>query len=146
MPRNHLYRTPILLAAVFLPLSLAAGCSGCEDEETDDISTLSTSAPEPSASVDLTVDEEPDAGSDAADDADADAGKTTGKGKGWDPTGLAACCQALHQNAKLGGPNQPHYQSAAALCDGLRKSSQGRAALVQVRRALLNAKVPATCK
>ncbi len=144
MPRNHLYRTPIILAAVFLPLSLAAGCSGCEDEETDDIPTLSTATAEPSASVDLTVDVEPDAGSDAAADAEADAAKPPGKG--WDPTGVAAGGQALHGNAKLGGPNQAHYQSAAALCDGLRKSSQGRAALIQVRRALLNAKVPATCK
>ena len=122
----------------------AAGCSGCEDEETDDIPDLSTASAQPSASADLTIDEEPDAGADAADDADADAAKP--KGKGGDPTGLAACCQALHQNAKLSGPNQAHYQSAAALCDGLRKSSQGRAALIQVRRALLDAKVPATCK
>lgn len=144
MPRNHLFRTPIILAAVFLPLSLAAGCAGCEDEETDDIPTLSTASAEPSASVDLTIEEEPDAGADAADDADA--AKPTGKGKGWDPTGLAACCQALHGNAKLGGPNQANYKSAALLCDGLRNSSQGRAALVQVRRALLDAKVPATCK
>ncbi|RLB63020.1 MAG: acyltransferase [Deltaproteobacteria bacterium] len=144
MPRNNRTRTAIILAAVFLPLTLAAGCTGCEDTESDDPIPISTTSAEPSASVDLKPDEELDAGVDGETDADADAGKP--RGKGGDPTGLGACCQALHGNAKLGGPNQANYQSAAALCDGLRKSAQGRAALIQVRRALLNAKVPATCK
>ncbi len=142
MPRNKLNPTAIILAVVFLPLTLAAGCAGCEDDESDDPVPISTTTAAPSASVDLEIDEPLDAGTDA--DAEADAGKP--RGKGGDPTGLRACCQALHGNAKLAGPNQATYQSAAALCDGLRKSAQGRAALIQVRRALLNAKVPATCK
>jgi hypothetical protein len=144
MPRNPINRTAIILAAIVLPLTLAAGCSGCEDQESDDPLPISTTSAEPSASVDLKPDEELDAGVDGDVDAGADGGKPSGKG--GDPTGLAACCQALHGNAKLGGPNQANYQSAAALCDGLRKSAQGRAALIQVRQALLSAKVPATCK
>jgi hypothetical protein len=64
-----------------------------------------------------------------------------------DPTGIAACCQALRQNAKSAPPHQQGaYIAAAGACDALRTNPQGRAALGQVRAMLLGANVPASCR
>jgi len=71
----------------------------------------------------------------------------TKAGGGGDPTGIAACCQALHQNGKSAPPEQQSaYAIAAGLCDSLKNDPQGRAVLAQVRAALAGASAPATCK
>lgn len=69
--------------------------------------------------------------------------KVAGGGGG---DGIAACCAALRQNANHAPPDQkaPMLQ-AAAICDGLRNSPQGKAALVQVRAMLRGANMPSSC-
>jgi hypothetical protein len=65
---------------------------------------------------------------------------------GGDSSGIAACCAALSQNVKSAPPAQiPLYMSAIAVCNSVRNSPQGRAALAQVRAALASAAVPASC-
>lgn len=66
---------------------------------------------------------------------------------GGDPTGIAACCAALRQNA-ASAPIQykGNYLAAAAACDAMRNNPQGRAALAGVRSALAGAQVPAACQ
>jgi hypothetical protein len=88
---------------------------------------------------------EEDAGSDAAEDADADAApKVVGTG---DPTGVRRCCSALRQNANSAPLDQKgSYLSAAAMCDGLVGSPQGRQALSAVRGVLKGANMPADCQ
>ncbi len=64
-----------------------------------------------------------------------------------DPTGLAACCAALRQNAASAPLHQKgNYIAAAGACDAARKSAQGRQALAGVRAALAGANVPAACR
>ena len=88
--------------------------------------------------------DDPDA--DVDDDVEpASSGKKSTRPLG-DPTGLAACCSALANNAKLAGPHAESYDMAAKICDGLRNDAQSRAALIQVRKALLDANVPAQCQ
>ncbi len=61
--------------------------------------------------------------------------------------GIAACCQALRQNAGSAPLDQkPMYIQAAAVCEGLRNSPQGKAALVQVRGLLRGANMPSSCR
>lgn len=66
---------------------------------------------------------------------------------GGDATGIAACCNALRQNAKSAPPQQAGaYLLAAGACDAIKNNPQGRAALGTVRAALAGASVPSTCK
>jgi hypothetical protein len=66
---------------------------------------------------------------------------------GGDATGIAACCNALRQNAKSAPPQQAGaYMLAAGACDAIKNNPQGRAALGTVRAALAGASVPSTCK
>ena len=64
---------------------------------------------------------------------------------GVDP--IAACCNAISQNAKSAPPQQvPYYMTALGVCNGLKGNPQGRAMLGSVRAALGPAAVPAGCK
>lgn len=66
---------------------------------------------------------------------------------GGDTGGIAACCNAISQNAKSAPPQQlPYYMTALGVCNGLKSNPQGRAMLGQVRAALGPAAVPAGCK
>jgi hypothetical protein len=137
---------PVLCAAL-LPVLVAACANGCkkEDEElppapTAVVAPPPVSSPPPVAPI---VPEEPDAGADAAD-AEADAKKVTGTG---DPTGVRKCCQALAQNANSAPPEQKaYYLSAAAACNGMVASPQGRQALASLRGMLMGASMPAACQ
>jgi len=63
---------------------------------------------------------------------------------GVDP--ILACCNALQQNAAVAPLQQKGaYLSAAAACRALVGNPQGRAALGQVRGALMGMKAPAQC-
>jgi len=69
-------------------------------------------------------------------------------GGGGDPTGIAACCSALRQNANSAPLNQKgSYLAAAAACDAVRKSPQGRAALAGARSMVRSSggNVPTSC-
>lgn len=60
---------------------------------------------------------------------------------------LAPCCAALRQNARSAPPDQANYLIMAAnVCDGLRKSPQGRAQLAQIRAGLRGARLPSQCR
>lgn len=61
--------------------------------------------------------------------------------------GIAACCNALRQNANSAPADQkgPMIQ-AAAICDGLRNSPQGKQALGAIRGMLKAASMPSACK
>lgn len=64
-----------------------------------------------------------------------------------DPTGLAACCAALRQNARSAPPEQRHYLlTAAAVCDSMRHNPQGRAMIAQLRQQARGAHLPAACR
>jgi hypothetical protein len=64
-----------------------------------------------------------------------------------DPTGLAACCAALRQNARSAPPDQRHYLlTAAAMCDSMRHNPQGRAMIAQLRAQARGAHLPAPCR
>jgi hypothetical protein len=66
---------------------------------------------------------------------------------GGDSTGIGACCSALRQNAKSAPPEQQGPMlMAAGVCDAVRNSPQGRAALAQVRAVLAGASVPSSCR
>lgn len=66
---------------------------------------------------------------------------------GGDPGGIAACCNAISQNAKSAPPQQlPYYMTALGLCNSLKSNPQGKAMLGQVRAALGPAAIPAGCK
>jgi hypothetical protein len=66
---------------------------------------------------------------------------------GGDATGIAACCNAISQNAKSAPPQYvPYYMTALGVCNGLRSNPQGRAMLGSVRSALGPAAVPAQCR
>lgn len=61
--------------------------------------------------------------------------------------GIGPCCAALAQNANSAPPDQKVYLlQAAAICNGLRNSPQGKAALSQVRAALRGANMPSACQ
>lgn len=86
-------------------------------------------------------------------DADGDANSVFGsmrsvaKVTGGDGTGIAACCNALRQNAKSAPPEQQGaYMLAAGACDALRSNPQASAALGQVRAMLAGAAVPSSCR
>jgi hypothetical protein len=86
-------------------------------------------------------------------DADGDANAVFGsmrsinKAAGGDASGIAACCQALRQNAKSAPPEQQGgYIVAAGICEALKNDPNGRAALGQVRAALGGAGAPASCR
>ena len=146
---NHSRFLTALCAAV-LPFALALAAQGCGKNDDDATpptpSAAPTPTPTPSAAPPMVLKTEEDAGSDAAEDAAADAAvKPTGGG--GDPTGIKACCNALRQNANSAPLDQKGtLLSAAALCDGLVSSPQGRAALSQVRGMLKGAGAPAQCK
>ena len=60
---------------------------------------------------------------------------------------IAACCNALSQNAKSAPPQQIGlYMAAAGAYNAARSTPQGRAALAQVRAMLMGASVPASCR
>lgn len=64
-----------------------------------------------------------------------------------DPTGLAACCRALRQNARSAPPDQrPYLIMAANVCDGMRRSPQGRAQLRALRASMRGARMPSSCR
>jgi hypothetical protein len=121
---------------------IAVGCD--RDDDTPVAPTPPPPPPPPPPTVELKPPEEPDAGADAAEDADAgsDAGK---KGGSFDPTGIAACCVALRTNP-VPLDQKGLFLSAAAACDAIRNSPQGRAALGQIRAMLGAANVPAACR
>lgn len=137
---------PVLCALAF-PFGVALLANGCGGKETDTPPVTSAPAPTPTPTPTPTVTMVPeeDAGADAdASDADADAPKATGN---YDPTGIRACCAALNQNAASAPLDQkPMYIQAAAICQGLVNSPQGRQALIAVRGALRGANVPSSCK
>jgi hypothetical protein len=100
-----------------------------------------TAAPEP-----VVVAPEEDAGLDAPEDAPPDV-KPTGTGKPADPTGLRACCAALRQNAaSMPPPNNMYALQAAAACDGLVASGQGKAALGGLAGMMKGMGLPPACK
>jgi hypothetical protein len=68
-------------------------------------------------------------------------------GTGGDPTGIAACCAAINQNA-ASAPLQHKgaYIAAAGACQAAMTNPQGRAALAAVRSMLGGAGVPAVCR
>jgi hypothetical protein len=73
--------------------------------------------------------------------------RAVGKATGGDPTGIAACCAALSQNAKSAPPEQQlAYGAAISLCNAARNDPNGRAALAAVRAALGGAGAPSSCK
>ena len=138
------------LCAAVMPFALALAAQGCsKDDETPppQPSAVPTPAPTPTPSaapVQLKVEE--DAGVDAADDA-ADASDAAPKAGGGDPTGIRKCCAALRQNANSAPLDQKgSYLSAAAMCDGLVNSPQGRQALGALRGVLRGANMPASCQ
>jgi hypothetical protein len=140
------------LCAAILPFALAFAAQGCgnkKDEETPaQPSAAPTPTPTPSAApppVQLKTEEDAGTGADAADDAADAAPKATGTG--GDPTGVRRCCVALRQNANSAPLDQKgSLLSAAAMCDGLVNSPQGRQALSAVRGMLKGANMPADCK
>lgn len=137
-----------IFVAALLPLAIAVaaqGCKGCDKEAEEAQPTVPVPAPQPAPTPVTTI--EPvaeDAGADA-DAPDADAGpKVVGTG---DPTGIKKCCQALAQNAKSAPPEQQAgYAAAAAACNGLVNSPQGRQALAGLRSFLVGGGLPAACK
>jgi hypothetical protein len=137
---------PVLCALVF-PFAVALLANGCGGKETEPAPATSAPAPVPSPTPTPTVQMVPeeDAGADAdASDADADAPKGTGS---FDPTGIRACCNALTQNANSAPLDQkPMYIQAAAVCQGLVNSPQGKQALVGIRGMLRGANMPSQCK
>ncbi len=147
---NHSRFITALCAAV-MPFALAIALQGCDKKEEETPATPSaaptptpTPTPTPSAAP-LTLKTEEDAGADAAEDAAADAAVKTGGG--GDPTGVRACCNALRQNANSAPLDQKGtLLSAAAMCDGLVNSPQGKQALSAVRGMLKGANMPASCK
>lgn len=138
------------LCATALPFALAFAAQGCgnkdkENEVPAQPSAVPTPTPTPSAAPPVELKTEEDAGVDAAADAADGAVKATGSGA--DPTGVRRCCQALRGNANSAPLDQKGPMlSAAAMCDGLVNSPQGRQALVAVRGMLKSANVPADCK
>ncbi|WP_050432560.1 hypothetical protein [Chondromyces crocatus] len=132
---------PFALTGCFA-VALVVGCKKDEDELPVPVATTTTTTTT-TTTMELAVEE--DAGVDAGEDAGADAGKTiVGTG---DPTGVRRCCQALRQNAASAPPEQKGaYLSAAAACDGLVNSPQGRQALGTLRSFLLGAQLPASCQ
>ncbi len=142
-------RVVTVLGALMFPLAMAAVVNGCGNKEDDDLPPPPPSAapaPEPTPAPVATVTPEEDAGTDAGEDAaDGDGGKkATG---GGDPTGVRKCCNALRQNANSAPPEQKGgYLAAAAACDGLVNSPQGRQALAGLRGLLLGAQMPAACQ
>lgn len=137
---------PVLCALVF-PFAVALIASGCGDKETETPTTVApapTPTPTPTPTVQLVPEEDAGAADADAGDADADAPKATGS---YDPTGIRACCAALSQNAASAPLDQkPMYLQAAAVCQGLVNSPQGRQALVGIRGMLRGANVPSSCK
>jgi hypothetical protein len=140
-------RLVTVLGALAFPLAMAVAINGCNKEDEDLPPPVPSAAPTPAptpAPVATVVPEE-DAGVDAADDAaDADAGKKVG---GGDSTGIKKCCAALAQNANSAPPEQKGaYLAAAAACNGLINSPQGRQALAGLRGALQGAQMPPACQ
>lgn len=138
-----------VLGALVFPVAIAFVANGCKKEEEETpppATTTTTPTPTPATTTTATMTPEEDAGVDAGDDAgDAgDAGKKVGTG---DPTGVRRCCQALQQNANSAPPEQKGaYLAAAAACQGLVNSPQGRQALGTLRGLLLGAQMPAACQ
>ena len=139
-----------VLGALLFPVMvavLANGCS-CKGNETEDLPPTPSAVPtpEPTPPPPAVVAPEEDAGLDAGDDAaDGDGGKkATGSG---DPTGVKKCCAALRQNANSAPAEQKGgYLAAAAACDGMVNSPQGRQALSSLRGILRGAQMPAACQ
>lgn len=135
-----------VLGALAFPLVVVVS-NGCKDKEEDVPPPVASVAPAPAPTPTpvATIMPEEDAGVDAAPDAEADAGKkVTGTG---DSTGIKKCCAALAQNANSAPPEQKGgYLAAAAACNGLVSSPQGRQALASLRGLLLGAQMPAACK
>jgi hypothetical protein len=73
--------------------------------------------------------------------------KAAAGGTGGDPTGIAACCAAINQNA-ASAPLQYKgaYIAAAGACQAAMNNPQGKAALGSVRGLLAAAGVPAACR
>lgn len=137
---------PVICALVF-PFGvafIANGCSSKGSEEAVTTAPISTPAPTPTPTPTVVMMPEEDAGAALDASADADAKKPTGTG---DATGIRACCAALAQNANSAPLDQkPGYLQAAAVCNGLVNSPQGRGALVQLRGLLRGANMPSSCK
>jgi hypothetical protein len=144
---NHSRLITALCAAV-MPFALALTVQGCgkDDEVTPPPTPSVAPAPTPSAAP-MVLKTEDDAGVDAPDDAAADADAAPKATGGGDPTGVRKCCTALRQNANSAPLDQKgSLLSAAAMCDGLVNSPQGRQALSAVRGLVKGAGMPAECK
>ncbi len=137
---------PVCCALVF-PLGVLALAQGCGNKDNESAATTVAPAPTPTPTPTPTavmVPEEDAGAPDAAADAADDAKKVTGSG---DATGIRACCAALAGNANSAPLDQkPMYLQAAAVCQGLVNSPQGRGALVQLRGILRGANMPSSCK
>ncbi|MFO0586222.1 MAG: acyltransferase [Polyangiaceae bacterium] len=137
---------PVLCALVF-PFGVLVVANGCGNKDSGEPATTAAPppAPTPTPTPTAVMVPEEDAGADGdAGDADADAPKVTGSG---DATGIRACCAALAGNANSAPLDQkPMYLQAAAVCQGLVNSPQGRGALVQLRGILRGANMPSSCK
>ena len=140
-------RIVTVCCALTFPFAVALLANGCGGKETEPPpATTSAPAPTPTPTPTVNMVPEEDAGAADADagDADADAPKATGS---FDPTGIKACCTALNQNAASAPLDQkPMYLQAAAVCQGLINSPQGRQALVGLRGILRGANMPSACK
>jgi hypothetical protein len=141
-----------VLGALLFPLAVVAVTNGCGNKEEDEALHAAPSAPPvptpiPTPTPVATITPEEDAGTDAAADAEADADAGKKPAVGGDATGIRKCCAALAQNANSAPPEQKGgYLAAAAACNGLVNSPQGRQALAGLRGLLLGAQLPAACK
>ena len=137
-----------VLGALLFPLAVLAVSNGCNKDE-DELPPVPAAVPTPAPTPPpvATIMPEEDAGADIPDaEADADAGKKA-TGPVGDSTGMRKCCAALAQNAKSAPPEQQGaYIAAAAACNNLVNSPQGRQALASVRGLLLGAQMPAACQ
>jgi hypothetical protein len=141
-------RIVTVLCALSFPFAVALVAQGCGEKDTEPPAATSAPAPTPTPTPTPTVQMMPEEDAGAADadagDADADAPKGTGS---FDPTGIRACCNALTQNAGSAPLDQkPMYLQAAAVCQGLVNSPQGKQALVGIRGMLRGANMPSQCK
>lgn len=60
--------------------------------------------------------------------------------------GLAACCNALRQNAKASPAQAGMYLMAAGACDAARKNPDSARAMQSIRSMLAGASTPASCR
>ena len=134
---------PIFVRACLAPtlLVIAIAC-GKKESDAPVIAPAPTPAPVPTPAQVV-----PEEIASAEPSASASASVKPTGGGAWDPTGIKKCCAALRGNAASAPPDQQYqYNAAAAACDGMAGSQQGRQALASLRQFLLSAKMPAACQ